>query len=432
VPLSAPGLRLGRNTLIGIAIATLSAAVLTWSLLGKPDPFAGQHVVWAQFRDVSTLVHFDRNVRVGGADVGTVGEVKRRGDIALVELDLDGSVISAIRSDATAELRPHTLFDGNSYVELDPGSPSAPPLGHHIIPLSRTRNYVSLEQALRVFDEPTRLALQRTVANLRSALGSPQVDAVRHTLSNLPQLVRNTAVWARAALGPSGTELAASIRGLSKTVAAVASASNDIGPTLTSTLTTANAVNAADPALDNALAHLPQALTASQSGSEALRQALIALQPLAVDLQPAMRQLAPTLVELRPVLRQLDPVLRRSPQFFATLRQTLAAGVTASAPTSALLRRLQPTIITIQRRLIPFLLSKTPAGSTVIDSLAALSAGAAGTLSPVKTLQQGSTGNEGPGHMFYLSPLAGFQASCASIPVSVLVQLLQRLQLCTP
>ena len=201
---------LTRNSLIGLALALVSVVLLGWSLAGKPDPLATHHVVWAEFEDAATVIHFDRDVRLGGVNVGTIGEIQRQGDIARVELKLKPEVADAVRRDASAELRPHTLFDGNSFIELEGGSPSAPPMGNGTIPLSRTKNYVTLDKALRVLDTDTRRALQGVLRDAGRALGDRQVSALRQGFEKSPPLLRATRGWARAAQGPTRRELTCS------------------------------------------------------------------------------------------------------------------------------------------------------------------------------------------------------------------------------
>src|SRR3954451_1696063 len=170
---------LTRSTRIGLAGALVSVALLAWSLAGKPDPLAHDHSVWAEFRDASTIIHFDRDVRLGGVNVGTVGAIERRGDLARVQLKLRPGIAGSLHSHATAELRPHTLFDGNSFIELHSGSASAPPLGDATIPVSRTRNYVSVDKALRVLDQNTRRSLQGLLHDVSASLGDQQVHSLR-------------------------------------------------------------------------------------------------------------------------------------------------------------------------------------------------------------------------------------------------------------
>jgi ABC-type transporter Mla subunit MlaD len=423
-----------RNTRVGLALAIVSLALLAWSLAGKPDPLARHHVVWAEFRDASTIIHFDRDVRLGGVNVGTVGAIERRGDLARVQLKLQPGVADAIRADATAELRPHTLFDGNSFIELHAGSRSAPPLGDATIPVSRTRNYVSLDKALRVLDPDTRRSLRGLLRDVSRSLGGSQVHALRRTFTAAPPLLRATRSWARAAQGPSRRELTGAIAGFGRTAAAIARDTRDLAPMLRDTGATTTALQGPGDALDRTLSALPGALAAVDDGSVSLRETLRRATPLAADLTPAMAELRPTLAELRPVLAQAAPVLRRTRPFASDLRAALASGRRAAPPATALLSQLNPTLVVAAQRLVPFLLSKTPTGATTAQALLATAESAAGTLSPVKTLSEGSgAGNSGPGHAYYVTTSSGNDhVACASIPDSPIAAQVKALGLCTP
>ena len=67
-------------------------------------------------------------------------------------------------------------------------------------------------------------------------------------------------------------------------------------------------------------------------------------------------------------------------------------------------------------------------------ALLATAASAAATLSPVKSLAEGSgPGNSGPGHGYYLSTSSGNDhVACRSIPEATIATQLTKLGLCTP
>ncbi len=417
--------RISTNSVVGIGLTVVTAALLVWALAGKPDPFSSHYVVWAQFRGVSSLIRFDRDVRVGGVDVGTVGTIKSKGDIALVPLELDTSLRGMVRADATAELRPHTLFDGNSFIQLDPGSASAPPLDGHVISLAHTTNYVTIDQALRVLNAPTRRALQQAVGAMADTLQPDEVSALRRTFVSAPALTQHLAIAARALQGPTGGELATSIDGLAKTVSGIAHGARDIGPMLDGLSATATAINAQTPALQATLNTLPRTLTASLSGSDALRQTVADLQPVAAALVPSMRQLAPTLTDLRPILETAAPILAAAPPFLTSLAGTLHWASTVAPPTGSLLDRVTPIVDQVGSQLIPFLNAKTQDGSTNIQAMAALTSAAAGAISAVAPLTPGSA--EGS-HDFY--GLLTLTPSCTSLP-AVLAPVLKDLNLCS-
>jgi phospholipid/cholesterol/gamma-HCH transport system substrate-binding protein len=425
---------LTRNSTIGLVFGVVALVAMTWSLLGKPDPLADRHVVWAEFPDAVGVIRFDRDVRAAGVNVGKIGRIERRGSGARVQLLLDEDVFRAVRADATAELRPHTIFDGNSFIELHVGSRSAPAIGPGGLPLAHTRSYVSLDRALRVFDPRTLRALPQLVHSLRAAIGPRERRAVRQVIRELPTALPAVARWTRAAQGRTRRELDGAVRGFAQTIGSVARVDADIAPVLRSTAATSRALRGHDQALDRTLGALPATLVASRSGGDALATTVDTLRPLARDLTPALRELTPTLRELRPLLTSARPVLSRAAPFARDLQATLASAERAAAPTTTLLRALQPTLAVTHDTLVPFLLSKAANGTSIAASVAAMSASAAGTLSPVKTVQEGDVGKAGPGHGFYMSAgfLTGTQLGCAQIPITALVDRLKALELCTP
>jgi hypothetical protein len=138
-----------------------------------------------------------------------------------------------------------------------------------------------------------------------------------------------------------------------------------------------------------------------------------------------MHRLGPTLREVRPVLRRLGPALARSRPFSADLRATLDAGGRAAGPAGSRIKSLLPTITVMREKLIPYLLSPAPSGRSVIESLGALGAGAAGVLSTVNK-------SRGVGHLWTVKVSSPALIACASLPQPALSQVLARLGVCTP
>ena len=83
-------------------------------------------------------------VRIAGVDVGKVISTSRDGDNTTVTFTVDGSG-QPIRDDAFAAIRPRIFLEGNFFLELDPGSPSAPEMDSGgTIPVSRTSGQVEV------------------------------------------------------------------------------------------------------------------------------------------------------------------------------------------------------------------------------------------------------------------------------------------------
>ena len=93
-------------------------------------------------------------VRVAGVDVGKVIAAEREGDATTVTFTVEGSA-RPIHDDAFAEIRPRIFLEGNFFIELDPGSPSAPELDSGgTIPVSHTSTAVQLDEILTALQSP--------------------------------------------------------------------------------------------------------------------------------------------------------------------------------------------------------------------------------------------------------------------------------------
>ena len=91
----------------------------------------------ATFANSGQLVEGRTPVRVHGVEVGTVEQVEPGATSATsdVTLRIDDHAYVELARDASARIRYRSILGGSRFVELDPGSPSAPPLGDRPIPL---------------------------------------------------------------------------------------------------------------------------------------------------------------------------------------------------------------------------------------------------------------------------------------------------------
>ena len=87
-------------------------------------------------------------VRIAGVEVGKVISTERDGNATTVTFTVDGAG-RPIHDDAFAAIRPRIFLEGNFFVELDPGSPSAPDLDSGgTIPVSHTSTAVQIDEVL--------------------------------------------------------------------------------------------------------------------------------------------------------------------------------------------------------------------------------------------------------------------------------------------
>jgi virulence factor Mce-like protein len=379
--------------MVGLAVLGMVLAVL------RPDPFTHRYSIWAKFDNVNGLGSIDRDIRIAGVNSGQIGEVRRVGDDALVELEVNDDVV--VHSDAQVALRPHTLFEGSAYVDLRPGSPSAPDIeAGATIPRERTRVYVSFDDALRVLNEPVREHLRKLLLSLPSATGGDAPEALQRTLKGAPELTHDLAPAAAALQGSSGTELQGAIGGMAQTIDELARRESSLRPLAERADRTLAAleVDGTGP-LDRALAALPGPLETLRDRGAQIGGLIDRSGELATKLQPALVELAPALRDLRPILVEATPAIRRAVPLVDAIATVMRRATAAAPGLERLLDILRPGQNILDRRVLPAMLRKSRLGQPTYLQLMSGFAGGDAALRPYQTAAQG---NLGVGHVIRL------------------------------
>src|SRR5690242_20268332 len=107
------------------AIALVVIAIITWLGFTKNIPFTHGYEVNAVFQ-TSGQIKKASPVRIAGVLVGKVQSIERYKDsnLASVKLEITKNGLP-LHTDATAQIRPRIFLEGNFFVDLKPGSPSA-------------------------------------------------------------------------------------------------------------------------------------------------------------------------------------------------------------------------------------------------------------------------------------------------------------------
>lgn len=383
--------RVRRNALIGIAVL-IAAPAAAWLAITKPDPIADPQRVWVVFDDATGISIIQRDVRVAGVTVGTIGDVRRVGDDAEVEMVFDPP-IGEIHADAEAQLLPHTPFEGTTYINLDPGSPSAPLLGDEPIPKRQTSVYVSLDQAQRVLKRPNRENLKVIVPEVGAALDDGGDRAVRDMLKTAPGLLRDAGPAARALRGPDGTELRSAMVSLDRTLDAIVGDQPTMARSVADLRRTLAAVTVDDGrAVDEVLARLPAALERMPRMAEQGDRSLTQLGRVARTLEPGLPELGRTLRDAAPVVRQSTRVLPASAQTLGNTDRLLQSAARLTPTLRAALLSLGRSGTRIDGTLVPMLMSESSLGLPVYLQLLMAFAGSTSQHSTFRTKEQSPMG----------------------------------------
>jgi ABC-type transporter Mla subunit MlaD len=429
---------LRRRRLIGLAVL-LAAIAAAWLGIAKPDPFSSTEVVHAMFDHVQGMALVQRDVRVAGVNVGTIGAVRRVGAHAEVDLLLHRRI--SVYRDATAALRPHTPFEGTTFVDLDPGTPGAGALGSAPIPVSQTSVFVSAGDVLSTFTAPVRRSFQQIVAQLQIALEHPGEAGLSTAIRNAPALLHQTALVAPALRGPHETELRSLIPSLAHTVDALAGQDGELRSAVHEAGRTLDAV-AADEAVpfDRSLRALPGALASARSAGRGLVAVLARARTTAGALIPTLDAIPPTTSALTPVLDRAARVFPAVPPVVSQFAQSLRSLGSNGPALGRLLATLRSPARLLRHSLVPYFDSRSKLGLPNYLQLMSATAGFTGALSSFVT------GNQTPlakGHALrgtlegpFTLPLGalGSPIPCSAIaklnPAAVSVA--EELGLCTP
>ena len=133
-----PVVELGRSNPVRIGVVFLViVAIAVYFGFTKRVPFKHGFRLKAAF-STAVNIHPSSPVRIAGVNVGKVSSVAREGNAGLVTMEIQSGGLP-IHSDATVKIRPRTFLEGNWFVELQPGSPSAKTLSSGAtLPITQT------------------------------------------------------------------------------------------------------------------------------------------------------------------------------------------------------------------------------------------------------------------------------------------------------
>ena len=161
---------------IVVVLAVFSAVIVSGIPGGPQIPLlqGGQTLIKVRLADADALAPH-ASVEIAGVKIGEVRNVDPDGDQALVTLALQPQYAD-VHSDAVAMLRPHGLF-GPKYIELKPGSQSAPKLSSgDTLTVDSTVQPVDLDQILQELQAPERQNVKTALVELGKAAAGRGTD----------------------------------------------------------------------------------------------------------------------------------------------------------------------------------------------------------------------------------------------------------------
>jgi phospholipid/cholesterol/gamma-HCH transport system substrate-binding protein len=339
----------------------------------RANPFANPYEVSAVVTNAQNLKR-GAPVRIAGVEVGKVVKIESTGDgeqTARVKMELKDEALP-LHKDARLQIRPRILLEGNYFVDLKPGSPSAGDLADgSTLPVSQTASAVTLSDVLSVLDRDTRDDLRTLLSEYATALNGGGAEALNRAIPYFEPAYKYGAVTNDALLGEQPTkDIQRVLRGQQQVAAALSDNPEALAGLVTDLNTTAGAIARQDNALAASVPALDDVLREGYPALGALDDALPTLRAFSLEALPGVRSSVPTLDAAIPWIVQARGLV----------------GEDELRGLSADLLRAVPSLVTLNKRLVP-----------ALRQLRALSSCTAHVLvpffeSPIPSIESGNSG----------------------------------------
>jgi virulence factor Mce-like protein len=369
-----------RMRLVGLAFVAgvLLLIVIVFSGIFRGPFEPGSFTVTADFERAPQL-HKGDQVRLQGNIKGKVTDVEPapvpEGARVTMAVDRDAGEVYA---DARARLRVKTLLGGAFYVDLEPGTPGAGPLGHHVITLDRTSVQTEVEDITDIFRADAVTGLKTLPGELATGLSNPAPPVA--AIKTLDAVAHDAAVGVDALRGSSpGQDLPRLVHSTANAVAALDTPTDDIRTVVAGAAATFRTTGRRS-------AEIRQTLHAGPGVTYDMAHTLVRLDStlgiargLIHRLDRGVPQIAPTLKALRPTLPLAADTLENAKPVLREAGDTTAALAQLGPQLKTLLDGVDPGLKRASKTILPYLGRKDPiTGYTTSTMIGGFGAGFGG------------------------------------------------------
>jgi phospholipid/cholesterol/gamma-HCH transport system substrate-binding protein len=333
---------------IGIVALVVSLIVLFLGFT-KDIPFTRPFEVKAVFQSANSI-RKNSPVRIAGVLVGKVksvqGQPGTNAAVVTMSINKDGL---PIHSDATAKIRPRIFLEGNFFVDLTPGTPTAPDLQDgDTIKITQTATPVQLDEVLTSLQSDTRQDLKVLLDGLSTALnskptaaqnaasdpsarGQTAAQSFNDAYDDIPEAEKSTAQVFEALLGTDP--------------------SRDVSRLIAGTAQTTGALIRNENALKGLITNFNTTMAAFASEAGNLQSSIRLLAPTLQNANGALAALDASFPPTRAFAREILPGVRETPATidasFPWIAQTRK--LVSSAELGGLVRQLSPATADLAR-----------------------------------------------------------------------------------
>jgi virulence factor Mce-like protein len=350
-------------TLVGaITVLIVAVAVFLAYNANHGLPFVSTYRISAVVPNAQSLVP-GNEVRIGGVRVGQVESIEpiqnqKTGRVdAKLDLKLD-SIANPVPVNSTMTIRAKSAL-GLKYLQINKGSSKHGYPAGATIPITHAKPpTIDIDQVLRTFNPPTRLAIRRNLVEFGDTLAGRGNDINEAIGALKPLVTRLTPVM--KTLGASRTGLAQFFRAAEATASEVAPVAETQARMFVALDTTFGAfAEVARPFIQETISETPPTLDVGNRALPVIRPFLAHSAVLFGDLRPGVHALADAAPTLSRALKVGIPALQQSPQLNAQIPPTARSLLALSQDSGA--RAGINRLITSNNDLAPLLRFVTPA-----------------------------------------------------------------------
>jgi phospholipid/cholesterol/gamma-HCH transport system substrate-binding protein len=320
-------MRRGQHTRISAAMAgglfVAAAVIICFFVFTRANPFASPYELKATFANASNI-RPKSPVRIAGVEVGKVKKIEPAGGestAATLTMEITDQGLP-IHKDAYLKIRPRIFLEGNFFVDLSPGSPTAPELDSgSTIAMTQTDAPVQIDQVLTTLQKDTRANLQKLLQGYGDSIygdpapgedddqdpstkGERAAKSLNDSLNYSPDALRGTALVNQALLGREPHDLSKLIAGLQRTSSKLVSREDSLKGLVTNFNRTTAAFAAESGNLRETIALLPRVLDRARPALDSLNASFPPTRAFAREILPGVRETPATLDASFPWLAQ--------------------------------------------------------------------------------------------------------------------------------
>src|ERR671915_813879 len=296
-------------------LALVVIALFAYFGFSKANPFANPYEFKAVFNDVNNLKPRSP-VRIAGVEVGKVVKIEPVTDgngAAQVTMEVEKKGLP-IKRDAELKIRPRIFLEGNFFVDVEPGSPSAEELEKgEVIPVTQTAAPVQWGDLLTALQRDTRTDLQTFLREYSKGLADGGAEGFNQAIEYWEPAYRNSSLANDATLGQDADrDLQRVLKGQQETFAALVRDERALKDLVTNFNVTAGAFAREDVALEASIPELRDTLRAARPALGSLNASLPSVRAFARDALPGVRSSDEALAASLPFITQARRLMSRS------------------------------------------------------------------------------------------------------------------------